>query len=537
MIKPYRHQKRLIRKIRRAFRDGFKHVLAQSPTGSGKTVMFSFIASKAASKKNKVLIITDRFELLSQAGGTIESFNMDPYYISAGVNFIDRTKNTYIGMSQTLRNRLKKSIWKTWLLKDIGLVIIDECHVQEFNWLFETGLLDDKFVLGFTATPVRSGKMTQLALQYDKLINGEPIKNLIKKGYLVNCDTYDCGTPDLQGVRINYQKGDYAETSMFQRYDSPQLYKGLVKNYQRICPGQKMIVFCCNVEHAIKTTRKLNAAGINAKFICAKKNPPKEPRKWTAANEEIFKTKFKAYKLYQKYFYRFSGERDDIFDGFRNNEFDVLVNVDIATKGFDCPDIQVVALYRATTSPALYLQMVGRGGRRADGKTHFTVLDFGGNKERFGPYDADRDWTLWHEESAGGGVPPMKICGETSTFEKIKGAGKVKRGCETLILASAQICPFCGFKYPKRNKAQEIDLALAGVIDKNGVSIKDKAFKDMSFDELTQYRSIKKHHINWLYRMLWIRDGEQTIIEYANEYKWTNARLRKVLQICRDRYD
>src|SRR5690606_9648258 len=119
---------------------------------------------------------------------------------------------------------------------------------------------------------------------------------------------------------------------------------------------------------------------------------------WSKANEVIFKEKFKAYQLYEKYFYKYSGGRTEIFDGFNNNDFDVLVNVDIATKGFDCPDIQVVALYRATMSLALYLQMLGRGARVSKGKSHFTVFDFGGNKSRFGGYDVDRSWSLWHEE-------------------------------------------------------------------------------------------------------------------------------------------
>ena len=330
-IKLYKHQKKITKEITKEWEKKKKHVLVQSATGSGKTVIFSYIASKVSSNQKKVLIITDRVELLTQAGGTIESFNMNPFLIQAGTKFIDKTKQVYIGMSQTLRNRLKTKVWKDFILKDIDLIIIDEAHKQEFNHFFTNDFLKNKFVLGFTATPVRGGKMVQLGLQYDSIVIGKSIKWLIKKGYLLNCDIYDCGAPDMSKVSINKMKGDYSESSMFKTFDSGKLYKGLVKNYLRIAKGQKMMVFCCNVEHAIKTTKQLKKSGVDAKFISSKKTAPKEPRKWTQANEEIFKDKLRAFKLYEKYFYKFSGNRDDIFKWFKDTEDAVLVNVDIAT--------------------------------------------------------------------------------------------------------------------------------------------------------------------------------------------------------------
>jgi len=538
----YKHQNKFVNAISKQFSLGKKHILGQSATGSGKTIMFCYIASRAAKKNKKVLIVTDRMELLTQAGGSISKFNMDPYYIKAGTKFIDKRKDVFIGMSQTLRNRISNDFWRNFILKEIDLIIIDEAHKQEFNHFFRNDFLKNKYVIGFTATPYRSGKMTQLGLQYDYIVQGKSIKWLIKKGYLLNCDIYDCGAPDMSGVSINRGKGDYSESSMFRKYDNAKLYKGLVKNYKNICDYKKMMVFCCNVEHAIKTTKELIKAGYEAKFICSKKNPPREPKKWTKANRAVFNEKFKSYQLYEKYFYRFSGNREEVFDWYKNSKNGILVNVDIATTGFDDPTVEVVAMYRATMSLVLYLQILGRGGRTVkDGsieKTHFTVLDFGGNKSRFGPYDVDRSWSLWHEESKSeGGIPPMKICGEDAKFNKIKGDGDIKEGCERLILASYKICPFCGFKYPERNKAQEADLALSSIVDNKGVSLKVKAFKDMNFEELTKYREIKKYQKNWLYRMLWIRNGEDTIKEYAEQYSWNNKRLYFVIQICKNKYE
>src|SRR5699024_2663637 len=126
--------------------------------------------------------------------------------------------------------------------------------------------------------------------------------------------------------------------------------------------------------------------------------------------------------------------------------------------------------------------------RISDGKTHFTVFDFGGNKDRFGPYEVDRNWSLWHDEvKPGGGVPPMKTCGENSDYEAIEGSGEVKTGCKRLILAAYRICPFCGFKYPEKNRGKEIELELSKITDENGVIIKSKSFTPMSYRELSVY--------------------------------------------------
>lgn len=543
IIKLYKHQKKVVKDITKQFKKGKKHVLVQSATGSGKTVIFSYIASRVSRKNKKVLIITDRIELLTQAGGTIESFNMNPFFIKAGTTFIDKTKTVYIGMSQTLRNRLKNPVWRKFIEKKIGLIIIDEAHKQEFNHFFADDFLAKKFVLGFTATPSRGGKMVQLGLQYDTIVKGKPIKWLIKKGYLLNCDIYDCGAPDMSKVAINKAKGDYSENSMFKKYDNAKLYKGLVKNYLRICKGQKMMVFCCNVEHAIKTTKQLHKAGVDVRFISSKKTAPREPRKWTEANKAIFDDKFRAFQLYEKNFYKYSGKRDDIFEWFKNSKDGVLVNVDIATTGFDDPTVQVIALYRATMSLNLYLQMIGRGSRvvrdRSIEKTHFTVLDFGSNKSRFGPYDVDRDWGLWHEENkTEGGVPPMKVCGEDSKFNKLEGAGSVKEGCERLIPASYRICPFCGFKAKKISKAKEADLALAEITDEKGVSLKVKPFREMSFNELKKYREIKKHRIAWLWRQIYFNHGGiDGVKEFAKQNHWSTNITNKAVEYCRNNYE
>ena len=363
------YQENTVSKIKEYFSKGAKHVLSQLPTGGGKTIIFSYISQNVVAKDKKVLIITDRSELLLQAGGTIKKFDLNPYYIKAGSKFIDHRKSVFIAMSQTLRNRIDKPEWIEWITKDVDLIIIDECHIQEFNYLFESGLIDDKRVIGFTATPVRTGKMRQLGLDYDRMVRGADVKDLISRNYLVNCDTYDCGSPSMDGVSINANTGDYSNDSMFKKFNSSTLYSGLLKNYEKITPNQKMIVFCCNVEHAINTALEFSKKGYPIKFIASKKGTPKQPSQNATQGEiERYKERLRVFNVYEDNYNKFSGTRKKILNWFKETPNGILVNVDILTKGFDEPTIEVVTLYRATTSLALYLQMIGRGSRISESK-------------------------------------------------------------------------------------------------------------------------------------------------------------------------
>ena len=542
MIKLRNYQAEIVQDIRDNMKKGVKAILTQLPTGGGKTIIFSYIAQSASEKDKRVLILTDREELLKQAGGALKKFGINCSYIKAGSKFIDYRKNLYVAMSQTLRNRIGVAEWRDFIKNDVDLIIIDEAHIQEFNYLFEDGILKGKNVLGFTATPSRSGKMRQLGTDYEKLIRGAEPKDLIDLGYLLNCDIYEFEAPDLSGLATNSISGDYNENSMFKRFDKPNLYAGLVKNYQKYTPGKKMLVFCCNVEHAIKTTIELNQAGYSAKFVCSERTEPKANNQNSLfegdadkAEMAKYNEKLKDYLFFKENYTKFSGTRKQVFDGFANNDFQILVNVDIATKGYDCPDIEVVAVYRATNSLTLWLQMVGRGSRLAEeiGKSHFTVFDFGGNKERLGGYDDNREWSLWHEtKKGGGGVPPLKECGINSKGKAITSGNEIEKGCKRLIMASIQLCPFCGFKYPDKKDLKEVELTLEEIKDEQGVSLAVKSFPDMSWDELEKYRKLKKHKNAWLWRQLWIRGGESEIRGFAEAKHWGKNITEQAINFC-----
>jgi superfamily II DNA or RNA helicase len=520
-LRPY--QEKAISNIRDFFASGGLHVILQAATGAGKTVIFGNIAKKASQKNKKVLILTDRAELLTQAGGTLSKNGLSVNYIIAGCKKINQEHNVFVGMSQTLKRRVKLEYWIDFL-QSIDLLIIDECHKCEFNYIFLSQIFNNKHVIGFTATPCRTGKMRQFGLDYEKIIEIVPIKQLIESGFLVNDDYYGFESPDLSGVEYDRLKGDYKESSMFKKFNTPKTYSGAIKGYNKSTPNTKALTFCVNIEHVIRTCIEFNQAGVSSKFLVSKVNKPKYPESEDLGKISQYNERMKVYELYQENIH-LTGNRKEILTEFRNNKFLNLVNAGILTTGYDEPGLITGIILRATMSKSLWYQMIGRLSRPYPNKTHFNILDFGDNQSRLGRYTSDQIWSLWHEESQGGGLAPIKNCG-------VDGKGKPisdKDGCTRPIMASYKSCPFCGFVYPEKEK-EEIDIDLIVFNEERKKALKVKGIKDMDFDELHEYWKLKGHKPPWLWYQLFSRGGTEEIEKFGKVNKWKSSTIRKAVE-------
>lgn len=138
----------------------------------------------------------------------------------------------------------------------------------------------------------------------------------------------------------------------------------------------------------------------------------------------------------------YSGQRNEVFDAFARNEFTVLVNVGVCTAGFDQRDIEVVILNFATVSLTRYIQAVGRGSRITDDKKEFYILDAGRNYTRFGTFEADRQYLLWHDEHSSTGMMQTKLCDPTKKDEN------GRYGCNCLMPNTVKVCKQCGWVFP-----------------------------------------------------------------------------------------
>lgn len=405
-----------------------------------------------------------------------------------------------VAMTGTLKNRLNKPEWEKWF-NSFSLIILDETHLLEFQHIHKA--IEDHFCLGFTATPKREGKQDQLASEYESLIMGPDTQQLIKLGFLLP-DKY-WGVPiDMTG--ISKSGGDFSTSEMYQKFDSPDLYLGVVKNWMKFTPGTLTLCFSVNIQHCIKTAQAFNDAGIKAKFISSEPARPKQPETEDKAAWTRYRIKSEEYEAYKKGFDLYSGNRQEVIQDWKYGKFLVLINAGVLTTGFNFRPIETVIMNRATSSDNLWLQCIGRGSRPNPNKDHFNILDFGSNAERLGHYRAPREYSLVHKTGNGCGVAAVKECGDT------------KCGC--LVLASAMICPYCGYLFPKSKSQKEVELVEQTF---DGKTHKEAIKEFQTVEDIEMLARVKKYKKAWVFRTIFFKLGKDAFKEYmkGKDYKWS----------------
>ena len=394
-LRPY--QEKLINSLRESFKNGDNKVILRADTGAGKTIMFTYIVNQHLKRGGKALILTDRINLLKQANGVFSKFGLEPISITAG-STPDLNQNCHVAMVETLNRRA--SSYKKFL-STRTLIVIDEAHKTAFNKLFEY-FNPDVFVIGATATPVRTGNQPSMDDFYKCIVDEVQTAELIRLGNLSRCKTY--GIPiNLKGIKKI--GGEYDVNQVGKYYDDNKIYEGVIENYNRLTPNTKAIVFCGNIESATRLKQEMQNNNMKVSLIHSKMT---------------------------------NKENQNIISRYLSSSSDILINVGILTTGFDCPDIETVILYRATTSLPLFLQMVGRGSRITATKKIFTLLDFGNNIHNHDFWEAPREWSL-EKQKKKLGVAKIKECPK----------------CQAFLQPSAKECIYCGYIIPISEKEKK----------------------------------------------------------------------------------
>lgn len=412
----------------------FRKILIQLTTGGGKTVIFSNIAhrfylkSLAANsvKCKSVLIVVHRKELAAQTKRTLyNAYGITAQMIVAGTKYIPHAP-VYIGMIESVNRRMEKLLRAA----DIGLVIIDECHVAVFNKLHD--IFETQKIIGFTATPISSNKKNPLKNYYEEILVGPSIKELIQDNYLAQNITR-APKDVVDRKKLAVLAGEFDERLMAIEYSKPKYIYNTVEAYERWCKGKKTIIFNVNISHNMEVCKAFIEAGYNAKTVDSENVSDKE--------------------------------RDAIFGWFKTTEDAILLNVGIATTGYDEPTIRCVLVNKSVMGLNLWLQMTGRGGRVTEQKSMFDIIDMGGNAITHGDWSDERDWKkIFHNppKPAEKGVAPCKACPK----------------CEGIVSASTRICPLmdergelCGYVFPIKAPAPEEELQDFVIVTK-GINIK-----------------------------------------------------------------
>lgn len=340
-------------------------VMLQMPTGTGKTYLFTSLVSdllsyyKANHMDLTILVVAHRMELLDQIGASMTRYGI-PHGFIQGNRVQHLWQRIQVGsIMSLLTTKNEMNVHRL----DFDYIIVDEAHhslADTYKKLFEEFPKAKK--LGVTATPWRLNHESFLNL-YDKLITTPQVSWFIKEGLLADFD-YVSISPDSEIQRlVNNSEvlstGDFSNADLDNTFNNQKIRARLLKSYFRFAKGRKGIVYAINKQHAANVAAMYSANGVKAVAIDC--DTPKE-------------------------------ERQTLIEQFKAGEISVLVNVEIFTEGFDCPDVSFIQLARPTRSLALYLQQVGRGLRVVDGKEKTIILDNVGLYNYFGLPDANRQW-------------------------------------------------------------------------------------------------------------------------------------------------
>ena len=415
------------------------------PTGTGKSVVIGgFIRTVFDAFPNqRVMVLTHVKELIEQ--------NFDKLYqiwptapagiYSSGLNRRDIYNNITFGGIASVAKRAHE-------FGHIDLILIDEAHLVSPNdaTMYQKFILALKQynphlkVVGLTATPYRLGQgkiieegglFTDICYDITTL---EEFNKLIAEGYL--CPLVPKKTElrlNVDGVHM--RGGEFIPKELQNAVDKYELTEAAVREAMEVGHDRNCwLVFTAGVEHAIHTTEILNAMGVSARAVYSST---------------------KDYKMTDK-------ERDDNIEAYKAGEFTALVNNNVLTTGFDHPPIDMILGLRPTSSPGLWVQMLGRGTRpvyapgydldllegrlaaiEAGGKKNCLVLDFGGNTKRLGPIN---DPVLPNRKGKKSGDAPVKLCEGITIDNKV---------CDTWVHASVRICPECGNEFKFQTKLKQ----------------------------------------------------------------------------------
>lgn len=376
------------------------------PTGAGKSLLIALLIQQALEFGGRVVVLAHRKELLQQNADEIRGLipGVDVGIYSAGLKSREIHNAVVVAGIQSVFRKAE----------DLGrrhLVIVDEAHLisdleESMYGQFLSAMKANEGlrIVGLTATPFRTGAGPICGPEriFQRVVFEAKTAQLIAEGFLCPI-TNKVADAEVNTDKVSLRGGEFVESEMQAAFDVDEKIVMACQEIIAKCHDRKSIlIFASGVHHAEQIADFLNSEGEHASVV-------------TGETLDI--------------------ERSTILQRFKSQELRFLVNVDVLTTGFNAKCVDAIAILRATMSPGLFCQMVGRGLRLHNSKKDCLVLDFGGNVGRFGPLD---DENFGRSEGKGrDGVAAQN------------GRGKKCPSCELDVNVNATVCPECNFLFPR----------------------------------------------------------------------------------------
>lgn len=419
--------------------------LVAAATGSGKTIIATVMARHAAAKR-RVLFVVDRDNLVSQTLATFSRFIPGPIGVIKADYPENRSARVQIASRQTMQSR---GWWRSWIREQPAIIFVDEAHEVAFSKVIRDELdtpAPGQIWLLLTATPWRLSKREGMGDICDWMVQAPPPKALMERGQLL-WPRYVC-VRDFDTSTIGRVGGDYNQGLLSKVSNTPRVIASLYRNWVKWVNGERNVIFAVNKDHAKNIAAHWKENGRAVSVITEESGPD---------------------------------ERKAAYVGLKDGSVPTLINVNVATKGFDETKIRWVVLARATKSVSLLHQMIGRGGR-----TDRPCL-YCGDEVPLGepaicrscgrqqPEAHVEGWPTWFGVLDQTGTlldPGMCLPDQIERYELVKGAGgepgrpptKVCPRCNQIVPLSASVCPpsrgGCGWAFPVREAIETVGQAV-----------------------------------------------------------------------------
>lgn len=446
------YQGSLKHRIFAAWRAQHRNVLASSPTGSGKTVLFADIVNSI--NNTGAAVIAHRAELVTQMSVALARENVRHRIIgpdtlrrqcvSLHMDELGRSlydPNARVGACGVDTLVGKNAASDPWFAR-VGLWVQDEAHhvLRENKWGKAAAMFPNAWGLGVTATPKRAdgkGLGAHADGLFHALVEGPSMRELISLGYLTDYRVFAPPSDVDYSECTVTASGDLSPAKLSAAVHASDTFVGdVVRQYREVCMrllGRLGlgVTFAVDVESARELRARFVAEGVPAEVVTASTDPIQRAR---------------------------------ILQKFRRREVLQLVNVDLFGEGFDLPAIEVVSFGRKTESWALFVQQFGRVLRllvdtpmaeweglppaerlariRASSKPYGIIIDHVGNVIRHGVPDARREHSLDRRERRSSTVSdavPLRVCANPNA----DGCGTP---CGSVYERFRVCCPFCNFR-------------------------------------------------------------------------------------------
>ena len=343
------HQVRALDKLRDSLRSGHRRPVLMSPTGSGKTVVAAAITHSARQKGKRVLFTVPLIELVDQTVARFAEHGAAACGLYGDVGVV-QAKHLMEDASRPIQVCSVQSLARRDQIPEFDVAMVDECHIwfEYYERLFDS---TDKPIIGLSATPWAKG----LGIWYDDLIIPTTMAQLQQtinpqtgKSFLTPFKVYAPTRPDLSGVKT--ARGDYHVGDLSKVMSGKQIVGDVAKTWVARGEGRPTLAFCVDCEHARTLESEFKDLKVPVAYIDA------DTKK---------------------------ADRDEVRKKFASGEIKVVTSVGTLIAGIDW-NVGAIIDARPTKSQMLFVQMLGRGCRPADGKSECLVLSHSSNFFRHG---------------------------------------------------------------------------------------------------------------------------------------------------------